>query len=221
MNQKLKLMGFGMIILIFMASPEIAESGNFSIGGFGGWAGSTSSEAVKGFPYTELKDSGVYGGSFLYRFNNGIALELCAEHLEMGLEELGTKFGTLKMTPIMLLFKIQGKPETGRGFTGHFDIGGGVNITSFDKGKFITDLEKQYGVKFNISTDNSFIFELGGGADYFFTKFLSINLDARFLAGNVGTTWKVSGPTGTVNLTDINTFYASTFQILGGLRFWF
>jgi len=221
MNRKLKLMGFGLIILVTVASAASAQAGNFSIGGFGGWAGSMADEAVSGFSQTKLESSAVYGGSILYRFSNGFALELCAEHLEMELTELGSNFGKLKMTPLMLLFKFQGMPQTGRGITGHFDIGGGINFTSFDKGKFVTDLEKSSGAKFTISTDNSFIFEMGGGIDYFFTKNISINLDARLLAGNVGTSWKASGRTGSVTITDIDTFHVSNFQGLVGLRFWF
>lgn len=219
-HKKLKLVGFAMVVLIMTVSPVFAESGKFSIGVIGGWAGSVTDEAVEGFPETEFKSSGVYGGSIMYRFPRGFALELCVEHLSMDLEELGENFGTLKMTPVMLLFKYQGMPQKGTGLTGHVDIGGGISLNSFDKGPFVTDLEKTYGVKFDIETDNSFVFELGAGVDYFFTKNISTNLDGRFLLGNVGTSWKGSGPGGTVTL-DIDKFYASNFQVLLGVRYWF
>jgi opacity protein-like surface antigen len=217
MDQKiLRLMGFMTIVLLLTASPALAESGAFSIGAMGGWAWNIADYAVEGsftqYPQTEFKSGGVYGGSIMYRFPRGFALELCAERLSMKLKEEGVDFGKLTMTPLMLLLKYQGRPEKGTGFTGHFDIGGGINFTSFDKGSFITDLEKATAIKFDIKTDNSFVFEVGGGVDYFFTKNISANLDARVLGTNVGTSgWKI----------DVDKFYASNFQILLGLRYWF
>jgi outer membrane protein W len=210
-----------LIIIIIMASPLTAQAGDISIGLFGGGAWSIVSEAVKGFPETEFKSSPVYGVSLLYRFPNGIALELCAKNLEMELEETGNKFGKLKMTPVLFLLKFQGKPISGSGLSGHFDLGGGINFTSFEKGGLVTDLERAYGVQYTIDTDNNFVFETGGGFDYFFTKNISINLDIRLMVGNVDTTWKASGGGGSTTLNDIDTFQISNIQGLLGLRFWF
>jgi len=48
----------------------------------------------------------------------------------------------------------------------------------------------------SLDTDDSFVFEFGGGLDYFFTKRFSVSLDDRFLIGDVDTPWEVSGEGG-------------------------
>ncbi len=217
MSKKLNLVGFAVIVLLLTVSPVLAESesGKFSIGAFGGWASSIVDGAIEAssttYPETEFKSSGVYGGSIMYRLPSSFALELSVERLGMDLEELEENFGTLNMTPVMLLLKFQGMPKNGTGLTGHADIGAGISFNSFDKGPLITDLENTYGVEFDIEADNSFVFELGAGADYFFTKNISANLDGRFLLGNVDTSgWGI----------DSDTFHASNFQVLFGIRYW-
>ncbi len=203
------------------ASSAFAESGKFSIGVIGGWAGSITDKAIDGFYKTEFKSSGVYGGSIMYRFPSGFALELFVEHLAMDLEELGVNFGTLNMTPVMLLFKAQEMPKNGTGFASHADIGGGINFSSFDKGPLITDLENTYGVQYTVDTDNSFVFGIGLGGDYFFTKNLSLSLDGRILLGNVGTSWKYRDQGGTIVPLSFNEFHVSNFQGLLSARRWF
>ncbi len=208
-------------ILFFAANPAFADSVKFSVGVTGGRAWSIVDEAVGGFPDTEFESSAVYGGSAMYRFPNGFALELTVERLEMDLEESGEGFGTLEMTPVMALLKWQGMPLGGTGLTGHVNIGGGINLTSFKKGPFITGCEEDEGVHFTIDTDDSYVFELGAGLDYFFSNHFSIGLDGRILGGSVGTTWKASQPTGSIDYEDIDTFNIGNFQALVGLRLWF
>jgi len=217
MRKKLNLVGFVVIVLLLTVNPALAESetGKFSIGVFGGRAYSIVDNAAEGaystYPDTEFKDGKVYGGSIMYRFPSELALELSVERFSMDLEESGVKFGTLNMTPVIFLLKVQSMPEGGTGLTGHVDIGVGKSFNSFDKGQFIADLENTYGVEFNIDTASSFIFELGAGADLFFTKNISVNLDGRLLLGNVDTSgWGF----------DLETFHVSNFQILFGIRYW-
>jgi hypothetical protein len=217
-NCKILLLG---ATLIFLANPVLAQSGTVSVGAFGGWAWSMADEAVAQFPHTEFESAGAYGGSIMYRFPSGFALELVFEKYEMDLVEFDEKFGTLQMTPVVLLFKAQGMPADGAGISGHAEAGLGINFTSFDKGPFVTDLEETYGVRYTIDTDDSFVFELGAGLDYFFTKHFSLLFDFRFFLGNVDTTWTVSGPGGTLPLGEIDEFKASNFQFLAGLRLWF
>ena len=218
MRKKLNLVGFAVIVLLLTVSPELgwSESGRFSIGVFGGSVNSVidkgAAEGVNStYPYTKFKSGGIRGGSIMYRFPSDIALELSVESFSMDLEESGEKFGTLNMTPVLFLLKVQSMPEGGTGLTGHADIGFGKSFNSFDKGPFVTDLENTYGVEFNIDTDSSLVFELGAGADLFFTKNISANLDGRLLFGNVDTSgWGI----------DLETFHVSNFQILFGIRYW-
>ena len=208
-------------ISLFILCPAIAQGGTFSIGGFGGYAWSVIDEAVDGFPDTEFSDSGVFGGSLMYRFNSGFALEFVVENFEMDLEERGEDFGTLEMTPIMLLLRYQGMPQGGKGFAGHGGIGAGINLTKFSNGTFIKDLERTFDVAIDLDTDDSFIFEVGGGLDYFFNKNFSMFLDARLLLGNVDVNTSVSGYGTSVEIDQIDSFQASNIQALLGLRIWF
>jgi hypothetical protein len=213
-QKKLRLIGFISIFLLLTTSPALAESGAFSIGAMGGWAWTITDEAIKGtffeYPETEFKSTAAYGGSIMYRFPRGFALELCVEHLSMKLEESGTELAKLNMIPLMLLFKYQGRPNKGTGFTGHIDIGGGISFNSYDKGSFFTG-------QMDIEAKDSFVFEFGGGLDYFFTKNISANLDGRLLGTAV--------PTSMHNIygekIDVDWSYPSNFQVLLGLRFWF
>jgi len=49
--------------MIVLLLTDSSTSGAFSIGVIGGWAGSVTGEAIDGYPETEFKSSGVYGGS--------------------------------------------------------------------------------------------------------------------------------------------------------------
>jgi Outer membrane protein beta-barrel domain len=209
------------ILFLFLAAPALAANGNFSLGVHGGWAWSIADEAVSGFPDTEFRNAPVYGGSLLYRFPGGLTLGVSVEHLKMDLKEFGDNFGKIKMTPVMFNILYQGVPYGGRGLTGHGGIGLGVNFNSFDKGSFITDLERANAVNFSIDTDEGFVFSVGGGMDYFFAKNVSMNLDGRFLFGTIDTSWRVSGPGGSARVTDIDRFYIHSFQLLLGMRVWF
>ena len=139
----------------------------------------------------------------------------------MDLVETGENFGTLNLQPVMLLLKYQGMPENGKGTTGHLEFGGGINYAEFDKGPFLTNMENSYNITYTIATDDAFIFEMGGGLDYFFNKNFSALLDLRFLMGNIDTTWSQAGSGGTVNIQGIDNFFVSTFQVLLGVRCWF
>jgi hypothetical protein len=206
-------------ISLLILGPTVAEAGNFSIGGFGGYAWSVESEAIDGFEANEFDDGAVFGGSLMYRFDGGFALEFVVENYEFDLTESGEDAGNLKMTPLMLLFVYQGMPESGKGLSGHGSIGGGINLTSFSKGSYFESIEQSFGVNFDIDTDDSFIFELGGGLDYFFNKNFSMFLDARLLLGDVDFDARVSVPTTSLTIGD--SFQASNFQALVGIRFWF
>jgi len=213
---------FALFALCFSGRPVFAEGpGAFSIGAMGGGVAPIASEAVEGFPDTEWDTKGVFAGSLLYRFPSGFAIELLGESLDMELKENGASFGTLKMKPIMLLFKFQGMPVQESGWAGHGGIGGGINNTSFEKGTVLTDLERASGATINITTDKAFVFELGGGADYFFNRHVSVNFDLKMLLCNVGTNWSVSGGGGSATIPDINKFMVSNIQALAGLRVWF
>jgi len=99
---------------------------------------------------------------------------------EMGLEENGDDIGTLKATPILLMVGYQSLPKNQTGFAFHATIGGGMASSDFEKGDVVKDLENTSGGNIDISSDSAFMFELGAGMDYFFTKNIALTLDGRF-----------------------------------------
>lgn len=144
----------------------------------------------------------------MYRFPSGLALDLSGYHQQMKMEDDdGTKWGTLKMTPLILSLKYYELPESGSGLGGHFGAGGGVVFSRFDKSNALRQAEQAAGVRLRMDTDPAPAFSFGGGLDYFFTENISLGISGRYL------------------LTDIKTsganFKASNAQALMHLRFWF
>ncbi len=201
--------GVGLFILLLGTPAFAAGPGNLSLGVFGGWGWGIADEGIDGYPHTEFDDGVVYGASLLYRFPRGFALGISVEHLEMDLKEFGEKYGNIKMTPVMFNILYQGIPIGGRGLTGHGGVGLGVNFTSFDKGPATRPTVA-------VDTDDDFIFAIYGGLDYFFTRNISMNLDARFLLGTVDASWREFG-----SALPIDEFNIHNFQLVLGLRLWF
>ncbi len=130
--------------------------------------------------------------------------------------ENGDEIGTLKATPILFMVGYQSMPINQSKFAFHATIGGGFASSKLEKGDGITDLEKSSGVSIDISNDNAFMFEMGAGVDYFFTRNIALTLDGRFVAGSIDSKWDFSNG----NSEDF-TFLASNFQGLVGVRLWF
>ena len=202
------------ILSISFAYAEDAPS--FSIGAFGGFASSMTGEAVKDYQDTEWEAGGAYGGSVIYRMANGYIFELLVEQFEMKAVENSNDIGTLKATPILLMFGYQSMPKYQSGFAFHATIGAGFASSKLDKGDDIKDLEKSSGVSIDISNDNAFMFEMGAGVDYFLSRNIALTLDGRFVAGNIDSKWDYSNGN-----SEKYTLYASNFQGLVGVRLWF
>lgn len=209
--------GLALIVALVFAQPAAAQT---SFGLMGGWAGSITQQGLGGFAQTKFQKGPTFGGGFGHRFGNNVSLELSASQLSMQLIEGGADLGTLRMSPIMLLLRGQGKPASGKGLTGHAQLGGGINlIRGFEKGRSVTDLERRFGARMEISNRNSAIFEVGGGVDYFFNRHVSLTTDFRLLLGNVKTSWVAVGRT-SVPVEGFEKFLVSNGQALMGIRFW-
>jgi opacity protein-like surface antigen len=209
------VLGLLLAFIIFASTPAFAESGKFSVGVIGGGAWSTADNAIWGRSGTNFESAAVYGGRLMYWFPQQVALELAVDRIGMDVKESGRDLGTLNMTPVMLLVKAQGMPRDGRGFTGHLGIGGGINLTNFDE----NPSGDAAGFPYTIETDNTFVYEVGAGADYFITRHFSLSLDGRWMGGEVESTRKTEEVNGTRE-EDL-TFYIYNFQLLLGARVWF
>ena len=201
---------------------ENPEGIRFSFGfGIGG-VSSITKEALKGFEDTEFSGGAAYNGYLSLLFSDDFSVGLLVQNMSMDLEENGVGFGTLKVTPIIALIQWFTVPAYS-GLGSHFGIGGGINITDFETGGFVTELEQLYGndVKINVNTDNSFVFEVSAGLDYYFIPNLAIMVEGRLLIGNIDTTWLVTDGTTSTPIQDFDKFYFSNFQYSAGLRAWF
>jgi len=214
---------FFVTVLLILTSPAFAQPGNFSLGILGGKAIPTENEAIDGESDTEFENNAVVGISMMYRFTNNFALELFAEKMDLDLsedEEESVDIGTLTNIPVMLLLKYQGIPAPGKHLSGHIEAGAGINVSSFDIGGGIEELEDLADIDISIDTDNDLIYEVGAGLDYFLTDHFSINLDGKYFFGKTDATVKVSA-IGEDPVEESDDFKISNFQILLGLRFWF
>lgn len=210
---------FYTMVLAFVILTTYANAGevpSFSIGGFGGFVHSMSTGGVKENQDTEWETGSAFGGSIMYRLTNGLMLELLFEQFEMGLEEKGNKIGTIKATPVLIMIGYQGFPKKQKGLAFHATIGGGIASSDFEKGDLVKDLENTSGGNIDISTDSAFMFEIGAGMDYFFTKNIALTLDGRVLTGVIDSEWDYTNGDKENFL-----FLTSNFQGLVGIRFWF
>lgn len=198
------------LVLAFFILATYANAGevpSFSIGGFGGFVISTAQGGIEDYPGTDWETGSAFGGSIMYRWTNGVMFELLFEQFEMGLEEEGNKIGTIKVAPILFMIGYQSLPKNKTGVAFHVTTGGGMASS---------DLENTIGGNVDISNDSAFMFELGAGLDYFFTKNIALTLDGRFLTGNIDSEWDYNND----NKEDF-LLLTSTFQGVVGIRFWF
>ncbi len=207
-------MALGLMLL-----GSLPARAQLNLGFTGGMAGSVTSEGIANFSETKFRPSRTYDASVGYRFSNGMTLGVRAEQLQLGLRENGSSLGSLTMKPFLLSIGYQGRPSEGRGFAGHVQVGGGMALTNFNKGSALTSMEGAYGARLNILTDNAPVFELGAGFDYFVSRHVSFSSDFRILFANVATQWSAVGRQ-MVPIPDIERFYASNGQAVGGIKFW-
>lgn len=211
--------GFGLLLL---SSATASAQVNVSVSG--GYAGSMTEEGIKGFSETEFsKNARTYGGGGGFRFRSGITIEARVEQLRLELTETGDVFGTLELRPITVSVGTQSLPAGNHGLAFHGQLGGGIARTKFVTGPWISELEEYYYslLQVEVTTKNAFVFTAGGGLDYFVTRNFALTSDFRIVGTNVGTSWSVSGPGVSLPIEDADTFYASTVQVLGGVRIWF
>lgn len=216
---------FFLLLCLFIGLPAQAETQTdkgfrISIGGYGGEAFSVADNAIHGadldgvkheYPNTEFQQGEMYGGSLMFRFPNGIALEFSADRNRFDLDEGGTEMGTLELTPILALIKYQGLPARDSGFAGHAELGFGWALTKFE----LSGAAKRAGWT-SVDTDDNYAFLAGMGIDYFLCKYVSLSTNARFLLVQTQTKWKMGENVDQKR----KSFNANNVQVLFGLRFW-
>jgi hypothetical protein len=206
-------------LALYLLTGSLAQS-QVNLALSGGLSGPVAQEGVADFSDTAFHRTNSYGAGVGYRFGNGMTIAVRYEQLRMNLTEGAADLGSLNMRPAIASIGYQSKPSSGRGFAGHVQGGGGIARTNFVTGTSIRDLERAYGAQMVVATKTAPVFEFGGGLDYFVSKNLSFTTDFRFLGSNVGTSWTAVGYNQTIPIDGIDKFFASTGQMLGGIRFW-
>lgn len=207
------------ILIVCIPNLAVAKSAeHMGVGGFTGFNTSTAgNDAIKGYhDSTRLENGFVIGGTFFYAPKNsyGAGVEGLIETFSMNLSG-DADYGRLTVTPVMVLFKYQGFPSKKTGFTGHGDIGIGVAFTNFEKGEFFHDIER-YRIHSKVETNEAFAFQMGGGADYFFNRKVSMNLDLKWMYCVVPFKASVEG----YYLDDMDNINASNLQLVLGATYW-
>ena len=197
----------------------VKDNSKMSAGIFTGYNWSTADEeAVKGYDDTELDSSAILGGSFFYapQDSKGFGIEAVIETFSMDLNSDSYEIGTLEMVSMMALLKYQGYPSKKIGFAGHADVGIGICFNNFEKGDALNDIEHYTRAHVNVDTDESFIFQLGGGVDYFITPQFSLNLDGKWMYNNVPIKVSAAG----YRIDEFDEIDASNLQLLAGVKYW-
>jgi len=170
------------IILMFSILQVKVYSIELNAGLFYGYVSNFNEEAIAGYPHTEFHNGNILGLSIVIPIERGRGLELLVEKYEQQLVEWAESeldYGKLKSNPILLLFKYYTIPRQIKGLFFNFDIGAGVNVSSFEKGNFFKQFEQMLPdvAKWTMSTDASPIFEIGLGVGYFISKHVSVSFD--------------------------------------------
>ncbi|MBW1713560.1 MAG: outer membrane beta-barrel protein [Deltaproteobacteria bacterium] len=204
--------------MMFIASPALAaEMGLLAIGAQGGYAVSVAGDAEDGVAGTDFDNNFIFGGGLTYRFPFGLALELDAHYLSFDYRLDDVKFGSVRQVPAMLWAKWQGLPESG--LTGHAGVGLGLSFNDAD----VTQAWNEYltGIGVDLLTlavdvDNSVVFGVDAGLDYFTSPQFSISLDVRFLYSLADYRAKVEG-------VEVATgqFNCHSLSIMAGFKYWF
>ena len=215
----LKNSAFWITLMLFILPSKI-HSIKLNAGLLYGSASDFFGEAIVGYPDSEFDNGTILGLSVMISDKRGLGCELLIEKYEQNLDELGINFGTLKSNPILLLFKYHTIPWQNKGISFNCDIGAGINLTSFEKGYFFKETESSV-LKWTTTTDNAFIFEIGLGLGYFFSKNISASFDWKFLINNVRTYWTAENLDTNISESMEETFFASTSQPMLILRYWF
>jgi len=105
----------------------------------------------------------------------------------------------------------------------NFDIGTGINVSSFEKGQFFKEMEEfsSGSIKWIIKTDAAPIFQLGLSIGYSISKKISVSLDCKFLFNSVRTSMTIKDSDTNYSNTSKYDLKADNFQPVLVLRYWF
>ncbi|MCB2188405.1 MAG: outer membrane beta-barrel protein [Deltaproteobacteria bacterium] len=203
-----------------------AASGAVGVSLLGGYAWSTSSDAMEGRdgysgPYSSSFDDTWTGGAeATYRLPMGLSFGLGVQYLKLTADAARrgrseTDYANVQLAPLYAVARYTYPVNSG--ITGHVEGGLGYAFASAGKESGLDSMQAGLGENVDIDADNTFCGFVGAGADWFFTPQWSLGLGLRYWwlepdyeikAGNYGT-------------IDKGTFQADNLQALVSVTFWF
>ena len=137
-------------------------------------------------------------------------MELAARKFSMDLTVAGENYGKLNLAPITFGLRLQSRPKKA-GWGSQFGIGMGLSLNSFDKSRYLTDLENsREDLNFDVSA--SFVFSAEYGISYYFMESLAVNTNIMWM-GNTPYIKNLYG-------LDDSYMNSQTFQLCFGLTYW-
>ncbi|OGS18389.1 MAG: hypothetical protein A2219_02845 [Elusimicrobia bacterium RIFOXYA2_FULL_50_26] len=202
---------------IMSAATAFAESGDFGINVFGGIPFHSAQTGVRSntVAYTDTDFDGlsnIMGASLIRMSKNTrwVGMELSARKFSMDLTVAGENYGKLNLAPITFGLRLQSRPKKA-GWGSQFGIGMGLSLNSFDKSRYLTDLENsREDLNFDVSA--SFVFSAEYGISYYFMESLAVNTNIMWM-GNTPYIKNLYG-------LDDSYMNSQTFQLCFGLTYW-
>lgn len=184
-----------------------------SIGAIGGYA----------MPSENNYNNGIkYGGGFSLGIFKYLSLEVCGLRFQSDVEGSleGLSKGKLAVMPVQL--SIQARLPVSSRFVPYLLGGGGYYINSFKLDGEIADNWEALGFTIEEKVENVFGYHFGAGIDFFFTKSIALNLDARYCLAKVKGSWTLTDQIGgTQTSGDLEDLNLNSFVFGAGLKFCF
>ncbi len=206
-------------------STQDTPMSGITVGAFVGYPDWYANEALQSFPKTEFWGRALVGAELFLPISTqahqvgqmhvvrfGLALRVDNYSLRLT-ENAIVEYGVLRITSVTPAFKVRWEPRGGSlGY--HIEGGWGWAITSFSRGTEIKALDAIDGSYRSVSTEDSLLFTIGGGLDFYVDKNVSVSLDVRIVALTVWSDWDIDG----VTVLEIDVMDASNIQVCVGLN---
>lgn len=132
----------------------------------------------------DIDETAMYGGNLTYFVQRYLSLELSVDYVETDLDLEDFDIGELEQIPILLSLRTH--LSTNPKVSPYLTIGVGYYLNDFD-------MKSSIPAGYDLDTDDSFGYHLGGGIEYFFNEHFAFNFDLKYIWSNVDVDIKTPG----------------------------
>jgi len=191
----------------------LAKNPDFSVGLMGGYA-LPSEEGYGG--------TSTLGFSLAYRMTPNLAVEVSGLRFQSQLEGSSEGLSRGKLTMFPLSLNLKGSYSVNDRFSPYAIVGIGYFFNSFALCDCIQAEWDPVGFDVREEVENSWIFLVGAGLDYFLTQNLSVNLDIRYCMSKTKGSWSFTDQvTGTALSGNLQELSLNTLVLGVGVKFYF